>query len=382
MRPNFYAIEAIAFGFRFAITGLPTALRLGWLPFLIVTAASVQMTSSFMQAGIDPMETVRSGFGAMMDGSADIEWEWQTEGDYEDLSATTSVWGLLALIGYVLFIPSVVALYRQAANVETRGGFLPVFGGPEWRFLASIFVMVFVAFLVMLALALVVLAGTFISEMLGIEAIAAVGGVFFFVGWLWFIVRFCLFQPYVAVTNSLSVPGALGMTGGRFWKLLGTIILVGLILVLVQIAASIVFGTAMAVSEFGSVAYTGVSVVAALIGALISIIGYGIFGRIVGDLLGTTEYDEPYTDEPFDDEGDDVLDELVADEELDTDYRAPAPRGEELGQMSYASGDGMMRRFAGEDAGAEPQSSFGAAAAEQPRPGRRSSIQFLRTRFR
>ncbi|MEM6747708.1 MAG: hypothetical protein AAF608_09835 [Pseudomonadota bacterium] len=380
MRPNFYAIDAIAFGFRFAITGLPTALRLGWLPFLIVTAASIQMTSNFIHAGIDPMETVRSGFGAMMDGGAEFEWEWQADGDYEDLSATTSVWGLLALLGYVFFIPAVVALYRQAANVETRGGFLPVFGGPEWRFLASFLVMPLAIALVALVLGLVTAAGVFAGEATGIDAITVVAGLVFVVAFLWFLIRFSLFQPHVAITNTLSVPAAVALTAGRIWKLLGTYILVGLILVLVAVAWSIVFGTAMAVSEFGSPAYMGIAVAGSAANVLISIIGYGIIGRITGDLLGTTEYDEPYTDDPTD-EDDDPFEEVLAEDE--TDLAGREVRDDEPGVMSYADepapADGMLRRF---DTAEELRETYAPEAAEPAPAKRRSSVKFLRTRFR
>ncbi len=380
MRPNFYAIDAIAFGFRFAITGLPTALRLGWLPFLIVTAASVQMTSDFMHAGIDPMETVRSGFGSLMDGGAELEFEWETEGDYAELSSMTGVWGLLSLLGYVLFIPSIVALHRQAANVETRGGFLPAFGGPEWRFLASFLIMPLVLVGVALGFSLLAMLGVFAGEATGIELLTVLAGLIVAFGLFWFLIRFSLFQPHVAVTNTLSIPAAVGLTAGRFWKLLGTFILVSLIFALVAIAWAVVFGTAMAVTEFGSAAFIGTSIVGSAANVLISIIGYGIIGRITGDLLGTTELDEPYSDDPSDDDDGEAFEDILADDEAD--YAAHEAQRDEATDMAYADdgSNGMMRRMGHEEARHTYEPPADEAAPEPER--RKSSVKFVRTRFR
>ncbi|MEM6913219.1 MAG: hypothetical protein AAF511_04510 [Pseudomonadota bacterium] len=381
MRPNFYAIDAIAFGFRFAITGLPTAIRLGWLPFLIMTAAYFQTTMVFAQAGIDPLETVRSGFGALLDGGSEFDWEIEDHSDYEDLSPFVGLWGLLALIGYVLLIPMAVALYRQAANVETRGGFLPIFGGPEWRFLFSFVVqyLVIVAFIVAagLAVGLIALAGT----AFGTDAFAIIAGIALGPLLLWFVVRFSLFQPVVAITNSLSVPAAFGATAGRFWKLLGTFILLFLILFLLVVATFIVLGTALAVSDFGSPSYIGFSVASQAVNLVIGLISIGIVGRITGDLLGTTEEDtsdDPFSDEEeLDDDADDLLDDLIGDD--DADFVAEPAYDADHDQASYDAEGFMMRRHHGQDQ-QQRLTSISDQASEASK--RKSSISFIRTRFR
>ncbi|MEO1042487.1 MAG: hypothetical protein AAFX52_09355 [Pseudomonadota bacterium] len=381
MRPNFYAIDAIAFGFRFALTGLPTALRLGWLPLLIITAASVQTTMSFMQAGIDPIETVRSGFGSMLDGGSEFELEIENQGDYEDLSPFVGLWGLLAIIGYVLLIPAAVALYRQAANVETRGGFLPVFGGPEWRFLFSFVVQYLVIVGFAIASSAAVALGVLVGASIGVEVLAAVAALAVTLLMFWFFVRFSLFQPVVAITNSLSVPAAFGVTAGRFWKLIGTFILLVLITCLLLVAVAIVFGTALTVSGFGSPAYFGFTTAAYVVYTLVCLFSVGVIGRITGDLLGTTadDFDEdPFAgdDEP-EDGADDLLDEIIGDDEAD--FAADSVQYADQDQTSYDAEGFMMRRNNGQD----HQQSF-AASPDQTRVAskRRSSIGFIRTRFR
>ncbi|MEM9810680.1 MAG: hypothetical protein AAF788_05580 [Pseudomonadota bacterium] len=409
MRPNFHAIEAIAYGFRFGLTGLPTFLRLGWLPIVLLVGSMVwlQTNASWNMARFiaEPGAIAEASLGSFSEIFADRQAQHdQTEDstdsvlddfDADDITDDIGAIGpltgekWLAIFGIfvsaLLIIPAFVGAIRQAAGVEPRGGVLPLFGREEWSTVGAALLMVPITFL-----ASAMFAGPFFGFAIWAKVsgsgIAATGaflfGIVAFFGFIWFIVRANLFTTHAAITGQIAFGEAFGISSGRYWKLLATFILIWIIFIVISLAVQLLY------SGMGFVLPAAVSLgFLILVQLYVSLAQIGIIGRIVGDLLGLTD-DDAYGDlsSPA---GDDHVDDLPL-----AGSPSASPREELSDEQETASFVAEPEAFSEQEEPVmrrrdqhQPVAAFADApepsitAHAQPRKSK-SSVQFLRTRFR
>ena len=402
MKPNFHAIDAIVYGLRFGVTGIPAFLRRGWLGVLVALGASFGLFSAIWTDA--HYETVQGnlGFGmftplgetvqeAIDDwGDDEVSFEWGSE-EQEAIGEVLVFYGLL-LISLILSIPGIVDAYRKSAGLEPSGGFLPTFGAAEWSLFFSTILVGLATLLVYATLGLPV--GGLVAFGIMTEQYWAffIAGVIALVGTLWWSVRASLIPIHSAIVGELAFYDGFRLTGGVFWKLIGTGLLAGIVFALIEFAVSLVIlGTAFQ-SMFDVAILLNV-----LLYGYIYIAGFGIYGRIAGDLMGLTKGAEtdPSDDQtPFADEAEETLDS-VDDWAADASETIPVDRGYAAEQAPRQEPQMVRRtdapRYSYGGGLADPAASSADhenAAAPQPTPaqhqqqGSKASVQFVRRRFR
>jgi hypothetical protein len=208
---NFDGTGAIVFALRYGFLGIPTFLRLAWLP-LIATAVLVFF---LVEAGANfEFGGAESGFGS---GGAEISLS-------QGFMLTADTWTLrmiilaLLLVGAaILTVPALAAVTREAAGHSPRGGFLPVFGREERAYFGALAVLVILMIVAAgLAVTVVSLAAEVaipLAVLVGLIAVAVI---------VFGLVRICLFPTHAAVTGRIAPLEAVALTHGVFFKLLGT----------------------------------------------------------------------------------------------------------------------------------------------------------------
>ena len=397
MKPNFHAIGAIVYGLRFGITGIPVFLKRGWLGVLVALGASFGLFSSLMadahfetlqgNMGFGGFAPVTEVFAEMADDwGGDAEWSGEWDGaDAEEIGEALG-FVLMMLLSLILSIPGIVDVYRKSAGMETRGGFLPVFGAPEWSLFFSAIVfflatLVFYAVVALPVIGLLVFAG--INEQ---PALMIIPMAIAFVAVVWWLVRAQLIPIHSALVGEIAFMDGFNLTGGRFWKLLGTSILLAVVLIIVEFAAGIL-SLSLALQDFIDLSLA----VNVLLYGYLALVRFAAYGRITGDLMGLV--DEEDADPNYG-----AADEL---EEEAEDFFEEATEGVTGEEVSYTAADHwtapqaqdsaaptrMMRRAG------EPTTQFTTAAepaqapqepveAPAPRKADRPSVQFVRRRFR
>jgi len=391
MKPNFHAIDAIAFGLRYGFTGLGTALRLGWVSaalilgafyYFYVTADSIDafstsyLFSQFSAALADQFVSQLSAiFPALSDVTVTVDDEIDL--DPEEVKAIMGSIGVLyggMLVGFILFIPALVAMIREGAGLEARSGFLPAFGREEWSFVAAYLILglLFVAIYIGALIGLIPLA--IVAESGGIEAgpLFTLAALVVMVLVFWFSIRIQLFPAHAAITGTINLGQAFGITSGRFWKLLGTVILFGLIIQLISCAATMLV---LPMQAMGTETVIGASIFVTLLVQLYMVTAQSAFyGRITGELMGTFD-DETGGHVPFDDV-DDIEDFADATDAVDLDDDQP------ISTMAAESSSVPMMRsaFASTDAASDNPPLM--ERGSEPDRKASSSVQFIRSRFR
>ncbi len=400
MKRNFHAIDAIAFSLGYGFRGIVTALRLGWLTVLLYAFAAYVLMLNGVEWDTDGtagvigqflsgqiaafLDTLATWIPAVRDIDVSIENDqlaWQAEA----LTAPIGLaFGAMALAN-LLFIPALVAMQRRAAGVEARGGILPLFGRPEWCFFAATIITVIVILLAVALFAIPLLGAVYAAEVmenesLGLLAIPA--GLLLVFGAVWFSIRISLFPIHAAVTGTLDLGGAFGLTGGRFWKLLGTLVLFGIILATIEYA--------IAFASTGLVAMDTIWLL------LLLTLGYqlyaqvaqaGLFGRITGDLLGTTEADDSPAGDETDSDADDLPEDPSGDDQAEfPPVREAAAPTAVMSRGARPQGARNLAPAAGQVPAAPTASSLAGEPArpaeESPVKPAGSSVSFLRNRFR
>ncbi|MCQ8185434.1 hypothetical protein [Parvularcula maris] len=295
MRPNFHAIEAIAYGLGYGIKGLPTFFRLGWLPLLLLTGIAFFL----MQQGVDfnfggtetgaNVEVTEEG----MFGSSSVFMNKGFEINPEEWTGSVILASAGALLALILFVPALVAMTREAAGVEVRGGFLPAFGSPEVAYLVAVILSVLIFLLVILVAALGIavplgISGALLEGQLTEDSIGPIAIILIlaFIAFLiWFGTRFSLFSYHAAVTGRIAPLEAFGLTGGRFWKLFGSWVLISIVVGLL--------GGLIELIGLGFAAFNMVflPLLLQLVSQIYqSVAQTGFAGRVVGDLMATREH--------------------------------------------------------------------------------------------
>jgi hypothetical protein len=297
MKGNFHAIEAIAYGLGYGVKGLPTFFRLGWLPLLILAGVAFFLSEQGVDFNLGGAE---SGATVRVDESGDAkQFGFSTnrafEIDPEEWTPAIAAAAGAAMFAFLLLIPAFVGMIRESAGTEVRSGFLPAFGKPEIAYLAA-FILSFLIFVLAILFAVIAIAlplgltGALMEGQLGEDAIGPVAVILllvFILFMIWFGVRFSLFTTHAAATGEIAPIRAFALTGGRFWKLLGSYLLMGIIISLIGAAIELV-GFA-----FGSLEM--ILIPLALMGASQIyqwVAQTGFAGRIVHDLLLTKETGE------------------------------------------------------------------------------------------
>jgi hypothetical protein len=297
MKPNFHAIEAIAYGLGYGVKGLPTFFRLGWLPTLLLFGIALYLTSQgtdFNFGGSETSTSVRvDGDGSV--GQFGIQSGRSFEINPEEWTAPIIASAFGAIFALFLMIPAFVAMTREAAGVEVRSGFLPAFGGPEIAYVAaailSILIYLLFGAVAVIAIALPMgLTGALLEGQLSEDAIGPLAVILillFVVALIWFAIRFSLFVNHAAVTGRIAPVEAFKMTGGRFWKLFGAYILLAIIVGIIG------FGIEMVGLAFSAFNMIWLPLLISLTSQLYQTVAQtGFAGRVVRDLLATRDYTE------------------------------------------------------------------------------------------
>ncbi|MCQ8185433.1 hypothetical protein [Parvularcula maris] len=373
MKRNFQAIDAIAFAFGFGFKGFSILLRLGWPTILLYGIGIGIIAHAFggAEAILAPYAVAMQELGVDV-GAAVAGWIGTTSSagstvTYDEASpAETFALLAVSLGSSILMVPAYTALIRASAGREPRGGVLPLFGRAELYLIAGWILAYLLFVLVMLVLTGAAIGGFFgaAAALGGPESVPAaiIGGVLGFAAILtliWFSVRLYLWPGIAAVTEDLSLKRGFGLSGGRFWKLLGSFILfallIGVLSLVVQMVMLGLFATDLVIPALGLYGLLMLYMTSAQM---------GFYGRIIGDLLVDPENPGRYDDISLDTQDDDEFD--LAD----------------TGEQHFAEAPVMMRRDRAPEEG--PASAmFAAASGERAEPqGKRSSISFVRRRFR
>lgn len=239
MNRNFHAIGAITFALPFPLNSVATALRLGWLPLLLVIVATVV----FEQAGVSwSYGGVQTSAEIDLSGNASASAGRGFEISPEEFTLPV-IGGIgLMIAAYVLAMPMFTNMIRTINGQQPEAGYLPTFGPHEVAYLIANLILL--GAVVGFALAIgavftpIFLAGDDAPSALVLAA-ALITLVLLF-GFIWFVVRAMAFAPHAAVTGRASFGEAFRMTKGRFWKLFGTVILFSVVLVLIDMAIGLV----------------------------------------------------------------------------------------------------------------------------------------------
>lgn len=389
MKPNFHAIGALTYGLQFGFTAIPTALRRGWLSLLIVIAALGAGYSALNETGV--LELMLGGWNAdttkfeeFFEGLEDMDEEMIfADEEFGDFIGAWFFITFAQLAATIMFIPALVDLYRKAAGMEDRPGFLPGFGNAEWALFAAVIVLFFATLFYMGIAALPVIGLIIFGVQQSQPILIFLGGLLAAAAVVWFPVRAQLIPIHSALSGRIAFMEGFNLTGGRFWKFLGLLLLVVLVL-------HVVIATAISLLQLALFSM-GQGAVALLIYGLFYIYTIvamaGIFGRVTGELMGmnpeggeaATFADDGFGgDDGFGDDGDTFADDASQAPETVEGTEETLPRdfaGE--GRRSFVEPQPLLRR-ASETAPAEESSPWQRPTDDLPK----NSIMFLRNRFR
>jgi hypothetical protein len=228
-------------------------IRLGWL-LLIAYLGLVALGLYLLAQSVPGLAEYYAEFGRMvaeMSERGDFE-----NGNYETYFETMPVpagsadlqkvvlGGLVILLGTLIFLPLLVLLMRVAAGdiPFPRGFFYFRWGSREWRTLLTLIVYGIVLSLAQWVIAALGELGVRTAENSGdltLTWVPAVIGLGVFVATLWVTLRTILIVPAAAIEDDINPGAAVRATGGNFFRLLGSAILLGLT-VLVTIIAMVI----------------------------------------------------------------------------------------------------------------------------------------------
>ncbi|MEE4210863.1 MAG: hypothetical protein V2I43_16560 [Parvularcula sp.] len=267
---NFHGIGAIVFALRYGFLGVPTFLRLAWLPLI---AGAILFYFLVEAGGNVAFGGANSGFGS---GGAEISVS-------QGFMVTADTWTLeliilaLLMVGAaILTVPALAAVTREAAGHPPRGGFLPVFGRKERAYLGALAVLLILMIIAAGAAVTLVSLAAKVAIPLAVLVGLIAGSVIIFG-----LVRICLFPTHAAVTGRIAPFEAASLTQGVFFKLLGTFILTVVIFWAIGLGVGIL---GLALGTLGG------AILAQLPGALLqlynNLANTGLTGRIFSDLNG------------------------------------------------------------------------------------------------
>ncbi|MEM9234705.1 MAG: hypothetical protein AAGA69_10790, partial [Pseudomonadota bacterium] len=244
------AIQSVSFAIRHV---WPT-IRLGWLPligFIGLLVFGVMTMLSGVPGLIESFETIYEEIMAQYAAAgspntyslSDEEITAILERNIgEPDLARLMLGGLICLLGWLIFVPLSTLLFRIAAgDVEApRGFFYWQWGGRETRLVATyiLYIVVVQGALYAVELFGVTLADQFANS--GDVTLAwapTVVPILFFVITIWITMRTILIVPASAIENDMNFIEATLATGGNFFRLLGSLIL----LIIMIVAASLAF---------------------------------------------------------------------------------------------------------------------------------------------
>ena len=277
---------AVGGAFKFGLRGFAPLLRLGWLPLLVVVAGAALLI--YAGATFDGMtrlgeagETFRMGTG----GSVLL--------DDVTSPAAAMLGGLLVLLGLIGFVPVYVGLIRRAAGQADLPGWR--FDGRSWRVIGAV-----------LLLALLAVAGALLAVLPFVGVFAATGdpggvgiaamvvaGIALFCAFVFVSVRLTLFVPLAATENRVSLSEAWSATRGKFWVLLGGLIVTGIGAAIIGSILELVGTLLGGALDVGAV-LAGVIVVGAffILSQIVqNLISIGFAGRVAHDLRGYASED-------------------------------------------------------------------------------------------
>ncbi|NNU17337.1 hypothetical protein HK107_13480 [Parvularcula sp. ZS-1/3] len=389
MKPNFHAIGALTYGLQFGFTAIPAALRRGWLSLIIVIAALGAGYSALSETGV--LELMLGGWNAdttqleeFFEGLEDMDDEMIFAN--EEFGDFMGAWFFITfaqLAATIMFIPALVDLYRKAAGLEERPGFLPGFGNAEWALFAAVIILFFATLFYMGVASLPVIGLIIFGVQQSQPILIFLGGLLAVAAVVWFPVRAQLIPIHSALSGRIAFMEGFNLTGGRFWKFLGLLIL----------AAIVVHGVmAFAVSLLQLALFSmGQGAVALLIYGLFYVYAIvamaGIFGRVTGELMGfdpeggeaAAAADDGFGgDDDFSDDGETFADDVAEAPETVETAEETLPRdfaGDE--RRSFVEPQPMVRRAA-DTAPAEESSPWQRPTDDLPK----NSIMFVRNRFR
>ena len=279
------AIDSLSFGFKH----LGTVVRLGWLPValsvgLLVLAgyvvASALPLSEMIDAVQEEMADARGGHGfdfpnEPRPGSGESIYVDEID---PDLAARLPLALLLALMASLTFLPLAVLFFRVAAGdaAVPTGFFYWKWGGRETR---TLFTIVLYTLLVWLAFPLfyqfITVVGSSVSASL-LPVISLIA----FIATLWLYVRTTLLVPAAAVENDMNALRAFVVTGGNVFRIIGSLIVYGCLMLVVIFLAYVVGGLVLVAlvsvaASAGEYTATGtiLMAIATIIGVVISIGG-------------------------------------------------------------------------------------------------------------
>lgn len=333
MKPNFHAIDAIAYALRSGITKLPVFVRRGWLGVAVFVAAILVFAGTMMEAA-ETFEDLDAGeivyeFSAQMDAFFSGEPYERDYDPFEGLDDEEEQFlgaFFLAMfgqfLGLILMVPGFVDLYRAAAGRTPPAGWLPGFGRAEWSLIVAV-ILSFLALVAFMMVAAIPAAGlAYLAYLIEFPVALVLVVLAFAVAVIWFQIRIALVPAHAALREEVAFGDGFALTRGRFWKLLGTLILFAVIMWLISTLFSflgmagdfmLAFGASFAVNTLVSIYYY--------------VAATGLYGRIAADLMGL---------DPDGEEGvgadDDADEDLVEDGTFDLDADAASedrrPRGE------------------------------------------------------
>ena len=282
-------------GLKFGVTGVPTLLRLGWLPILLMGASTVLMLRGGATLLVGPRMARSEGAVSVFQGY---------KMTFEAVTSPGLIVGgaLLLILGIIAFLPTYVGLIRRAAGLPTRQGGLGgyVFDERAWRVLAAgiLYTLLLLAGLVFW------LAPTALLMHLG-GGLAGAGAVLLFlvgIGALIFVgVRLTLFVPLAGAEGSLSFREAWNLTSGNFWSILGASIIAGIVAaiigVFIQLLGALVGAGIENATMMGGAGVEAAHATAKIITNVFQqLVSVGLAGAILRDLRG---YGEPGVETPL-----------------------------------------------------------------------------------
>ena len=311
------AMDAIRFG----LTRAGTAARLGLLPCilygLLLGCGLFLVISAFPQANLILAEVFKA-LESATGQDLDLGYNLTSLFDEPD-AARMLVGGALMIVSVLVFVPVMTALLQVAAGDEDapRTWLYFRWGDREWRTLIvfiGLMIAVLAANQAIGVIMIVAVAGAAMVDggMLLTGLLAGTAVLLSFCFYIWLNMRISLIVPAVAIENETNLLEAFGATAGNVFRILGSLILLGLTLFLLMLAALLVGGIVgvllslfvgqvgtetslgLMVSVFGGVALVGFGVYACLVLALSQLGWYGLaWAALRPDHVGVCGPDGP-----------------------------------------------------------------------------------------